>query len=114
MVAKHEERERKEAEERRQVELARREAIQKQRSERANAPEKPFSAKGPSHKAKDAPDVPETPDACERAKRELEKAAGIESAARHAAELKAAEEGRIANEEAKLHVRRLGREIGGC
>jgi hypothetical protein len=114
MVAKHEERERKQAEERRQAERARREAIQKQREERASAPEKPYSVAGPSHKSKDAPAVCEPPDALARAKRELEKAAGIESAARHAAELKAAEEERIAAEEAKRELRRLGKEIGGC
>lgn len=114
MVMKHEERERKQAEEVRQIELARREAIQKQRAERASAPEKPYSVVGPSHKSKDAPAVCEPLDALARAKRELEKITGIESAARHAAELKVAEEERIAAEEAKRELRRLGKEIGGC
>ena len=114
MVMKHEERERKQAEEVRQIELARREAIQKQRAERASAPEKPYSVAGPSHRCKDAIGVCETPDALARAKRELEKAAGIESAASHAAKLKAAEEERVASEEAKLELRRIGKAVGGC
>ena len=114
LVAKHEERERKQAEERRHAELARREAIQKQRAECANAPEKPYSVAGPSHKSKYAPAVCEPPDALARTKRELEKTTGIESAARHAAELKVAEEERIAAEETKRELRRLGKEIGGC
>jgi hypothetical protein len=114
MVAKHEERERQQAEERRGIELARRAAIKEQRAERANAPDKPFSVAGLSHRGKDKCTTHELLDARECARRSFQKTTAIESAERHAADLKAAEKARVAADVARRALRRLGREIGGC
>jgi len=85
-----------------------------ERTARANATPRPFTAPGPSHKAKTSAGVDAPPDARTQAKQETKKGVGLENAKRHAMELKLAEEARIAAEEVKLEQRRIGRAIGGA
>jgi hypothetical protein len=94
-------------------ERARRAKIAADRKARAIASAKPYTAPGVSHKSKDAGDVEAAPGASAQAKRTAKKAVAMENIARHAADLKAAEHARVAVEEAKLELRRVGKAIGG-
>jgi hypothetical protein len=112
-VRKVREREAAESKARAEEERARREKIAADRKARANASAKPYTAPGVSHKSKDAGDVEAAPDVSARAKRTARKAVAVESVARHVEALKIAEHERVAVEEAKLELRRVGRAIGG-
>lgn len=107
------EREAAESKERAAAERERQEKILAERKARANATEKPFSVRGPSHKAKVPSDAEAVPDALRRAKDASKKATDLDAIAKHVEGLKLAEKERIAAEEAKLEMRRLAKEIGG-
>ena len=85
-----------------------------ERTARANATPRPYTASGPSRKANTPVGMEAPPDAQARAKQETKKAAALENAARHAVELQLAEAARVAAEEVKLEQRRIGRAIGGA
>ena len=107
------EREAAESKARAEEERARRDKIAADRKARANASAKPYTAPGVSHKSKDVVYVDAAPDASALAKHTAKKAAGLESIARHVEALKIAEHERVAVEEAKLQLRRVGKAIGG-
>jgi len=112
-VRKIRDREAAESKVRAEEERARREKIAADRKARANASAKPYTVPGVSHKSKDAGDVEAAPGASARAKRAAKKAVDVESIARHVEALKIAEHERVAVEEAKLQLRRVGKAIGG-
>lgn len=114
--ATHDAREERELQERREKEMARRFAIQRQREAAAKTKaikSAIYTPRGPSNvKSKKASNAPSTADAS--AKETARKLKSIEEAKQHELDLKEAERARVDAAEAKRELLRTGAEIGGA